>query len=552
MTRNGDQSQTDWKSIVTWAKWINVNIFYSSLAQGYVCLIPTGPTHKDAQRKGKMKMRCKQCLVGPQNTLYYLFANPIGIGLCLFLLLLLVVYDGQMCNDEGMWSYIGRIWSQNGIPPYSGAIENKTPGIFELYAISNILFGVNVFFVRGIGILSILLSSLIVYLIGKELHSHLSGIFSMIIFGLTMTWKLLDGVFTSQPETFMVLFSTLSFYFIIKVLKYREWKCWIILAGLSMGIAIAFKQIALTTTLALIFFFLVYTAKNFSGKNTLIGLILLALGIIISTLFSLIPLLVSDVSLSEYIKGAWLILLIKGYISSVAIVARTGEFFDIWLNSRITILYPFLALLIFQYNLARNRYFIGLLGWMFFDFVGVIAAPMYWGHQIKQVIPSVSIVIGILLSNLLANHISDNALKSKYTRILAMVLIILLFPYESLVSNLHKAVSGYSNINREIGIWLKDNTNEKDYVYILARNGNVILSYSERIASSKYFNTIFIRPYDESRNVLLSDLKAKPPLYLLKSVPSIDIGEEINDFIKNNYTFLYAKHEYEFFKRKLL
>ncbi len=104
-----------------------------------------------------------------------------------------------MGSDEGIWSYIGRIWSKNSIPPYVGAIENKTPGIFELYAISNILFGINIFFVRGLGILSIVLSSIVVFFIGRKLHSPLAGIFGMYVFGLTMTWDLLDGdyIFTN-------------------------------------------------------------------------------------------------------------------------------------------------------------------------------------------------------------------------------------------------------------------------------------------------------------------------------------------------------------------
>lgn len=483
-----------------------------------------------------------------RNTLYSLLANPIGIGLFLLLLLLLTVFE-PMSNDEGIWSYIGRIWSQNNIPPYSGAVENKTPAIFMLFAVSNIFCGVNIFFVRVIGVLSIVISSFTVYLIGRELHSRTSGVFSMIIFGLAMAWRLLSGASTSFPETFMVLFSSFSFYAIIKGKAYSQWKRWIIIAGLSMGMAIAFKQIALTTTLALIFFFLVYTGRDFSNKDRLAGLTLLAIGISISTIISLIPLLLSGASLGEYIDGAWLILLNSG--SSPPVRDRCVDFFATWFDSRIVIFYPFLALIFLQKKLVRNRYFLGLLIWMFFDFLGVNASGYYWGHQIKQVIPSVSIVIGILLSNLLVSHISDSALRYKYIRNLAMILVILLFPYVTLISSLNEVVCKNSDINQEIGTWLKNNTDEKDFVYILGRYGSIILAYSERISSSKYINTTFVTR-DDIRKSLLSDLKVKTPLYLLKSEVPINIGDEINDFIKSDYTFLYTKHNYEFFKRKLL
>jgi 4-amino-4-deoxy-L-arabinose transferase-like glycosyltransferase len=259
-----------------------------------------------------------------------------------------------MNTDEGMWSYIGRIWSEHNIPPYVGAIENKTPGIFELFAISHILFGVNIFFVRALGAIAILFSSLTVYLISRELHTHLAGIFSMVIFGLTMTWSLLQGMYTAQTETFMVLFSTLSFYFVIKGMGSSKWRFWIFLSGFSMGLAVAFKQIGLTTAIALFIFFVTYSASTLTNKDKIVGLLLACLGLIISTFFSLVPLLLSNVSLKEYIDGAWLILLNTG--SSVSIMSHIKGFFRIFLNSRIVVFYPFFGLFIGQSDIIKNRY----------------------------------------------------------------------------------------------------------------------------------------------------------------------------------------------------
>ena len=309
------------------------------------------------------------------------------------------MFNGHMGNDEGMWSYMGRVWSENNMPPYVGAIENKTPGIFELFAISHILFGVNIFYVKLLGVIAILFSSLTVYSISKNLHTHLAGIFSMVIFGLTMAWSLLDGMYTAQTETFMVLFSTLSFYFVIKGVGCLKWRFWIFLSGFSMGLAVAFKQIGLTTAIALFIFFIVYGASGLTNKDKMVGLFLLGLGVIISTFFSLVPLIVSNVSLKEYIDGAWLILLNSG--SSASTTSHIKGFLSVFLNSRIVVFYPFFGLFIGQPDLIKNRYFMGLLIWMFFDFIGVNASGRYYGHQIKQLMPSLSIIIGLLLSNLL-------------------------------------------------------------------------------------------------------------------------------------------------------
>ena len=465
--------------------------------------------------------------------------------LFLFFILLFVMSNGHMGNDEGMWSYMGRVWIENNIPPYVGAIENKTPGIFELFAISYILFGVNIFFVKMLGVIAILFSSLTVYLIGKELHTHLAGIFSMVIFGLTMTWNLLDGMYTAQTETFMVLFSTLSFYFVIKGVGCLKWRFWIFLSGFSMGVAVAFKQIGLTTTIALFIFFIVYGASSLTKKDKVVGLFLLSLGVIISTFFSLVPILISNVSLKEYIDGAWLILLNPG--SSASATSHIKGFLSVFLNSRIVVFYPFFGLFIGQSDLIKNRYFIGLLIWMLFDFIGMNASGRYYGHQIKQLIPSVSIIIGILLSNLLLRRIVEKHELSKYASSLLIFIIVLFFPFHSLITNCNKAVNGYIDNGKELGIWLKENTNKNDYVYIAGGGGNPILSYSGRVSSSKYFNTIFVTS-DTEREQLLSDLKAKPPLYFLNF--PVDMGTKIEEFVKDNYKLLYTNQEYKIFKRK--
>lgn len=485
-----------------------------------------------------------------QNGFVNLITNQYLILLFLFFILLATMSLNLMGNDEGMWSYMARVWIENNIPPYVGAVENKTPGIFELFAISHILFGVNFFFVRVLGVIAILFSSLTVYLIGKELHTHLAGIFSMVIFGLTMAWHLLDGEFTAQTETFMVLFSTLSFYFVIKGKDCPKWRFWIFLAGFSMGLAIAFKQIGLTTTIALFIFFIVYVASCLTNKDKIFGIFLLGLGITIATFISLVPLLISNVSLKEYIDGAWLIL--QNPESNVPITSRFTGFFLTFLNSRIVVFYPFFGLLIWESDLLKNRYFMGLFIWMFFDFIGVNASGHYFGHQIKQLIPSVSIIIGILLSNLLSRHFIDKFEIQKQASNLLIFLIVLFFPYQSLISNGILAVRGHSNKLKELGIWLRENTNDKDYIAIADRDGSSILSYSGRISSSKNFHTHFVKS-DAEREQLLSDYKAKPPKYYING--SQDMGAKIEKFIMNNYEYLYTKQvytkqEYKVFKRK--
>jgi hypothetical protein len=477
--------------------------------------------------------------------------NPCSVFLAISIINLFIMLDGQMSNDEGIWNYIGRVWCQNSIPPYIGTIENKTPAIFELFALSNILFGINYYFVRVLGLMAICWSSLTLYAMGRKFHSPFAGIFSMIIFGLTMAWGSLDGPHTSQTETFMNLFSILAFYLLMRGAGTAKWKRWVCMSGISMGLAIAFKQIAITTAFGLTLFFIIYNAREMSNKNICTGLVLLALGVAVSTFMSIAPLLLSGVSLKDYVDGAWLILMNQG--SHTSTVRHMREFVRVFTNSKLAIFYPFLYLFILQYGLARNRYFIGLLVWLLVDFMGTNASGYYFGHQIKQLIPSLSLVIGILLSNLLMMQWADKSVIPRYANMVVIALFLLLFPFDAFIDNAYhlKHFDETKVTAMEMGIWLRDNTSNEDYVYIVAGGGNPILCYSERISPSRYFNTLFVTSPHE-RAILLSDIKTKSPLYILLSKRDPfykNIGGNIERYIKKNYRVVYSYFGYDVLRR---
>ncbi|MEI6347760.1 MAG: glycosyltransferase family 39 protein [Bacteroidota bacterium] len=474
---------------------------------------------------------------------YKILSSPLFIVLFLFTIFVLISFNRVMNNDEGMWSYIGRIWSDNGIAPYLGAVDNKTPGIFEIYAISNLLFGVNVFFVRWLGVALLLLSSFIIYLIAKKLHSRLAGVISMYIFGLSMTWELMDGAYSSQTESFMVFFSVLAFYFVIKAKEKQNGFFWIILAGISMGFAIAFKQIAVTTMVALLFFYLVFSAKNKAKKSVLFGVIFLVFGVVISTIISVIPLLLSGVSFNDYFDGAWLIL--SNSASSAPSVVRLNGFIHLWLNSRIVIFYPLLFLIFIQRDLIKKKYFLGLIFWLVLDFIGVNASGYYYGHQVKQLMPALALIVGILLSNRILEVQKIKSMIHKQATILIATIIILGLPYQDILINGY-IITAYSDNNKEIGLWVKNHTENGDYVYLSGSYGSPILAYSKRKSPSKYFHPIFATN-KKTQNQLLTDLMLNPPKYFLKHQIDKNIGEEIEAFVSHNYSYQFSKDSYDFY-----
>ncbi len=485
-----------------------------------------------------------------KNSLYDLLTNPYVI---LVLLLILCIFNSLFLSinyDEHLWSYIGRIWNRHGIPPYVGAVENKTPGIFILYAISDFLLEGNIFFIRFIGVFSTLFSAWLLYKICLKLYDKLAGIFCMILFGLSTCWYLLDGYCFSHPEVFMVLFSVLALYFILKSNNIESMKPYLFLAGMSIGMAISFKQIALTTFLALILFFLLYTANGFLLKNKIRGVFLFLLGCLASMALSYLILCFNGVSLYDYFEGAWLILLNSGS-KAPNFKVHIDNFWNNLIASKFVIFYLFIALFFFQKQLQQKPFFWGIVLFFVLDFVGVNASGYYYGHQIKQVIPSLSIIAGIVMSNLKTNNFYLKMINPKLS---IYIIVILFFPYKQTYLTTKYLLNPPDSSSKELSSWIRDNTNEADFIYILGGDEKLVdaLSESGRVSSSKYFNSIFITE-DKYRKVIYSDLVSKPPKVILKLVnDSIYVhqvyGSEIEGFLKKEYNFYEIINGIEIYK----
>ena len=192
--------------------------------------------------------------------------------------------DHAMFTDEGLWNYIAIAWLKYHLPPYIGTVENKTPGIFYLFALSYHFFGLNVWFPRLVGVVASTVTCAAIYHIGKLLFDRLAGLLALLIFALLMTTGLVDGGYTAMTETFMVVLLHAGDPHAAAWRGARHgfaiYLALVLLAGALLGAAIAFKQIAITTAVAAVIWLLLSPSPHKrGGVAALRDLLLLAGGI---------------------------------------------------------------------------------------------------------------------------------------------------------------------------------------------------------------------------------------------------------------------------------
>src|ERR1700744_1184743 len=141
--------------------------------------------------------------------------KPVHIIIALVLMQLFVTLltNGfALSGDEAMWHYIGRNWFRNGLVPYTGGVDNKSPIFYAIFGLSDKLFGVNYWFPRVLGTACETVGIFYIYKIALKIAGRNAAILAMSFYGLSIMWHAADGRYTSYTETYDGMFSIISFY----------------------------------------------------------------------------------------------------------------------------------------------------------------------------------------------------------------------------------------------------------------------------------------------------------------------------------------------------
>jgi len=485
---------------------------------------------------------------GPERIprLLFFIAHPITLTVLLAAILAWQAFATQhrsMFNDEAIWSYVAQAWLHFGLPPYTGAVENKTPGIFYLFAASNLLTGVNFWFPRLLGILAGALTGYGIYAIGRRLDGRGTGLLALLLYGMTTANPVMDAPFTAQTETFMLAFTVLAVWLLVAVRQAASLRLHltaIFFAGCSLGAAIAFKQTAVITAFGLLFFYLSLKAPRArTGGAVARDCLVFAGGAVLVTCLSLLPLLLSRVSFSDYLHGAWLALGESGSsISSPlfrwnrAMLALGAVDFQFYLLLAVV----FLAV---RRRLPAGVPVAGLVAWLLVELFAVNSSGTYWGHQLRQALPPLALLVGLTWRALLRGIFTREPLpRWPHHALIAVSIALIWMPPLG-----WWPLSNHARATRAVYTWVREHTVENDYVYTFGvYDANQILARTGRRASSRYFNQYFLRsPGVEAE--IRRDLAAKLPAYIVVEMHrSLSLTEKlmlpawVDELVAESYT----------------
>jgi hypothetical protein len=426
--------------------------------------------------------------------------------------LLLAANDRAMGPDEGIWFHVAREWVDHGMPPYRGPVENKTPGIFYVFALSYRFFGPDTWPPRLAGIASMVAGCLALSALGRRVFDPTAGLVAALVAGLTFASRVIDGPEAAMTESFAVGLAMLALWQVERATTAQETRGRrFLLAGVLLGLAIAFKQVALVSGLVLALWAWVRTpAPERTPARWAADVALIALGAVLATAASVAPLLAAGVGVGDYVRGAWLILLDPGS-ARWTVADRVLRF---WWRFQ----HPVSTLLIGAgvFALLRPRLGVAagaarlLLAWLAIDLLGVCASGNFYGHHFKQVVPPAALAIGVLASAAVRVSSARPRLARWLVPALLTAILLALFPQKPLAGLLQGQSTAIGYVPQmRVGQWVRDRSDAGDLVFTYVWGG-LPQAIAGRRSPSRYFNRNFLTTPEAAREVQ-ADLRRRPP-----------------------------------------
>lgn len=438
---------------------------------------------------------------------------------------------GCLTYDEAMWTYIGRLWLEEGLVPYVHAADNKPPGIFLLFGWNHLMFGPTVWFPRACGVLAVALSAVMVGDIARRLSGPTSGFFALVFFSCSIMWKSVGGAFVTQTESFVLVCVTAGFWSLLRGHQSESRAGYVIgvsVGAVCTGCALWFKQLAVFDAA---WFLTACVWLDSPHRKTIRDVALAAVLIALASALSVLPLMWSGLSWTAYADHVWWQLFLPEGPTTPSLFGRTRDFLRAFNESPMVLFYPFV---IYLWMARKDRLSSGmpaaaLLAWLALEFVSVNAGSPRTFY-LKLLLPSLSIISGIALDRFMKTSFAEKSTPERWRGVLLGTIALMWIPIHvdnvqnvrnmifrpvspSLISCVDPVVYPDDTERKPLADWVRTRTTATERIYVTGY-GAQIMAYSERRSSSRYFDAMFARTPGAIDDIL-NDLNDHPPRFVL-------------------------------------
>ena len=474
--------------------------------------------------------------------------NPLCIILVLTLLQLfiaLLTNGFAMSSDEATWHYIGRNWFRNGLVPYSGGVDNKSPLFFAVFGLSDTLFGVNYWFPRVFGTICQSIGIFYLYKIADHIAGKRAGMLAISFYGLSVLWHGADGRYVSYTETYDVLFTILSFYFFLKAQSGKGF----FISGFLAAVAVAFRLSAFFSIAAMLL-------ASLRQKR---GYTLAYIPGVLSGLFSLgLMGILAGINLHDVYIYGFADNFGRASTTDHDLLWRSVQFHTMFFYSEVILFYP----LVLAYLFIKRR-IDWLLLWLILVFAGINALGNYARVDLKELLPAMSLVGAFALDYLIQKY----QLPAKQ-----IMLIIWLCFSPKIVEpflNFTRLFTGEfqfaknfchepyilpdESAGRQLGLWVKANTLPQEMVFV-AGGGQQVQVYSERVSPGIYFS---VTQTAIAKKRFFEDMKRNRAAMILvplfpeyRQTVDDDLKTYIDELVAKDYYFVTCMFNYNVYRMR--
>lgn len=463
-------------------------------------------------------------------------------------------------RDSGEFALRGYIWG-HGHMPYSDIGSSRPPGLDFLFMILFKLFQPSSITVNLFVLCWAVLNTSLVYLLSRILFNNFwVSCLTIILYAFFSSSPFIEGT-GAMTEYFMITFTMLGFYFLIKAARKQKLRLFLI-SGLSFGLGFLFKQVAIFDFFAILIYLLIlYLLKEnnlmsfFKRVFIVTAAFLLPFGacllyfnykgILEEFIFCIFTFNFNYVKTLGYQTGNFW----GKFISFNSNIFKTNSI--IWIGAIAFISFLWSNLYsnkhINKEFYKENKYKFLLAFWGICSFVGLCSSGRFFPHYYIVILPSFVLMAGFIFTYLLSNY--QRAI-NRTVMLICLILSIavsLYFHYDYYLKFSPEEISMHQYAwepfveAKEVGLYIRARTKPDDLIFVWAEEPEIHF-YSLRNSTCKYWSDtpfVYYRAiFKNAEDVLLSSLHRKAPIYFVIDTRHFGIlkrYQNIYNYIINNY-----------------